>query len=116
MDNGILTKLNVSNNSLPLRNFFWGALLIITFLTSITLKFAKPIKATEGTIKIYSTTNYSYRCFAASIQMMNLQYKILLTCRDLLYPAGEDIFTYMAWATPVTGDKAIKLGQLGVGR
>lgn len=76
----------------------------------------KTTYASEGTIELRSTTGESYRCYAASIQMIDLNYTIPITCRDLLYPAGEDIFTYLVWATPINGGKPIKLGALGLGR
>jgi hypothetical protein len=57
-----------------------------------------------------------YRCFVVSLGMQNLEYRIPFACRDLLYPAGENIFTYIMWATPLEGDNPIKLGSLGLGK
>ena len=48
--------------------------------------------------------------------MQDLKYIILVTCRNLIYPAGDDIFSYVLWATPLDGDKPINFGQLGLGR
>lgn len=87
--------------------------LIIVFAFVLT---AKPASASEGTIELRSTTNNTFRCYAASIQMLDLNYKVLITCRDLLYPAGEDIFIYMLWANPADEGNPIKLGELGLGR
>lgn len=89
------------------------AVIAITCLLFFTPKTAH---ASEGTVELRSTTSNSYRCYVASIQMLNLNYNVLVTCRDLLYPAGEDIFTYMLWGTPIADDKAIKFGELGLGR
>jgi hypothetical protein len=72
--------------------------------------------ASEGTVELRSTTSASYKCYASSIQMKDLNYTVLVTCRDLLYPAGEDIFNYVLWANPTDGGKPFRLGTLGLGR
>jgi hypothetical protein len=76
----------------------------------------KTASASEGIIEIRSTTNESYRCFAASVQLVNLNYSILVTCRDLLYPTGGELFYYVVWADPVDSDRLINLGDLGYGK
>lgn len=78
--------------------------------------FPKSIKASEGTIELRSTMGEDYRCWAASSLMQDQNYHILVSCRDLLYPAGENIFSYIAWASPVAGRGPIKLGALGYGK
>ena len=88
--------------------------LILIFLSAFV--FTRHSYASEGTAELRSTNENSYRCFVASIQMVNLNYRILVSCRDLLYPAGDDIFTYMLWGTPSAGGRAVKLGELGLGR
>ncbi|MBN1168632.1 hypothetical protein JXA63_01960 [Candidatus Woesebacteria bacterium] len=77
---------------------------------------ATKINASEGTIELESITSEDYRCYAVSIQMMDWKYNILVTCRNLIYPAGDNIFRYVAWADPLEGNKPIKLGELGLGR
>lgn len=74
------------------------------------------VRASEGTVELESATTDNYKCYASSIQMMDLTYSVLLTCRNLLYPAGEDIFNYTLWATPTDGKNPVKLGALGLGR
>jgi hypothetical protein len=74
------------------------------------------VSASEGTVEIKSLTNETYKCFAASIQMMDLNYTVLVTCRDLVYPAGEDIFNYVLWINPTNGNKPARLGTLNLGR
>lgn len=76
----------------------------------------KNVKASDGTFEIRSLTGEPYKCFAASIRMQNLEYRIPFTCRNLIYPAGENIYNYIAWATPKDGGSAIKLGALGLGK
>ncbi len=72
--------------------------------------------ASDGIIELTSTMGKDYRCFVVSLGMQNLEYRIPFACRDLLYPAGENIFTYIVWATPIEGDAPIKLGSLGLGK
>jgi hypothetical protein len=91
--------------------------LLLSFLISFLFVFyTNTVSASEGTVELRSTTGASYKCFIASIQMKDLNYTVLITCRDLLYPAGEDIFNYILWGNPVDGGRPFKLGALGLGR
>jgi hypothetical protein len=85
--------------------------MLFSFLLTI-----QTVNASEGTVELKSTTNSNYRCYATSIQMIDLNYNVSITCRDLLYPSGDDIFNYMLWATQVKDGKPLKLGALGLGR
>lgn len=91
-------------------------LLITVFVLIGVLSLSKSVSASEGYVEMRSTTNGDFRCYASSIQMMSLNYKILVTCRNLLYPSGDDIFNYTLWATPKKNGKPIKFGALGFGR
>src|SRR3989344_3310400 len=72
--------------------------------------------ASEGTVELRSTTVEPYRCWAASVRMQNQEYRIPFTCKYLIYPADENIFNYVVWATPKEGGNPIKLGTLGLGK
>lgn len=72
--------------------------------------------ASEGTIELRSTGSESYRCFVASIRMKDLEYRIPFSCRNLIYPADENIFNYILWATPIEGGNPVKLGALALGK
>lgn len=74
------------------------------------------VSASEGTFELRSTSGEDTRCFVASLQMQDLNYRILASCRNLIYPASENIFSYMLWATPSEGGNPIKLGPLGFGK
>jgi hypothetical protein len=76
----------------------------------------KNVKATEGTIELTSQTNEPYKCYAASLRMQNLEYRILFSCRYLIYPVDETIFNYVMWATPRDGGNPLRLGALGLGK
>lgn len=91
------------------------SLLFVLLTLSLFLGVDK-VYAAEGTTELRSTNNQSYRCFAASLLMENSRYKIIVSCRDLIYPPQPDLFNYVIWATPIEGKRAIKLGELGVGK
>jgi hypothetical protein len=87
--------------------------LVVFFLFSLSIS---SVRAMEGTTELESITAEDYRCYAVSIQMMNWSYQILVTCRNLIYPAGDNIFQYVMWADPIEEGKPIRLGELGLGR
>ncbi len=88
------------------------SILVMGLLFLIT----KTAKASEGKIELRSTTSEDYKCLAISLRMQNLEYRIPFSCRNLIYPAGENIFNYVMWATPTSGGNTIKLGALGLGK
>lgn len=93
-------------------------LIIFLFIFS-ALFFLKPIKtiqASEGISKIRSVSGGTFRCFLSSLQTQTLKYKILVSCRDLLYPANTGAYSYVMWANPEDGGKPDKLGPLGLGK
>jgi hypothetical protein len=89
---------------------------LFLFLGVFFLLTSKIVHASEGTVELVSQTNKPTKCYATSLRMQNLQYKILFSCRYLIYPVDETIFNYVMWATPRDGGKAIKLGTLGLGK
>ncbi len=88
----------------------------LLFAFGIFLFTATRVSASEGTFELRSTTRDTYRCFAASILMQDLNYSITVSCRDLIYPAGNTVFTYVLWAQPIDGGSPRRLGELGYGR
>jgi hypothetical protein len=95
-------------------------LLILSASTLLSFVFlfvvAGKVMASEGTFEMESTTRDNFRCFAASLLLENRKYKIIITCRNLIYPPNEELFTYMLWANSAADDKNIKLGSLGIGK
>jgi hypothetical protein len=89
-----------------------SAFFIALFLALSTTK----VQATQGTIDLVSTTGEASRCYATSIKMPRPEYKILIACKDLIYPPTETEFVYVMWATPTAGGKPIKLGDLKYGK
>lgn len=90
-------------------------LYVILFIVGLIL-LAKTTFASEGTVELRSTTDKDYRCFAASLLMENASYKVIVSCRDLIYPPQPDLFTYIMWATPLDGNNPVKYGELGIGK
>ncbi len=91
---------------------------ITVFLLLFVLFFliSKRAIASEGTIELTSRTGEQTRCYVASLRMQNLEYKMLFSCKYLIYPVDETIFNYVMWAQPKDGGKAIKLGTIGLGK
>ena len=91
-----------------------GVALVIVFF----VMFSSTSKASEGIVELRNNIGGDSRCFAPSVLMTNFRYKILLSCRDLVYPApaAPNIFTYVLWAQAAENDKTQNLGTLGVGR
>ena len=76
----------------------------------------KLVSATEGTFELRSTDTNNYKCFAASLQMQDLNYTILLSCRNLIFPLDETIYSYILWANPESGGNAFRIGLVNLGR
>lgn len=77
---------------------------------------AKNASASEGLVELRNTQGEDARCFASSILMSDQNYSILVSCRDILYPGGTEIFNYVVWANPVSGGNAFRLGTLNLGK
>ena len=92
--------------------------LIIT--TSFFLFFlifsTKTTRASDGTFEMRSTTGNESRCYASSLLMQDWNYTVLVSCRDLIYPAEFGITNYVLWAQPTDGSSLMNLGQLGYGK
>ncbi len=98
------------------RKFLEGICSLVIVALAVTILPAG-MKANEGVVELKNTQGGDARCWAGSILMTNFKYEILLSCRDLIYPApaGSDLFNYVLWAQEQE-DKVSKLGTLGVGR
>ena len=93
-------------------------LLLTVFFSSlvISLFYPWPSWASEGIIDLTSTVGQNARCEVNSVLMNDLNFTLLVNCRDLIYPPGTDLFSYVLWATPVTGQEPVRLGELGIGK
>jgi len=75
-----------------------------------------PVEATEGIVELQSTTGERTRCFAVSILMEDYRYRVVVSCRDLIYPSEPDVFNYVLWGAPIEGSGAVKFGELNYGK
>lgn len=91
-------------------------LAIFIILFAAQLLSPKSVSGSEGTVELRSTGAPDYRCFVASLKMQDQRYRVLVSCRDLIYPGGETVFTYLVWANPIGGGNPFKLGELGFGK
>ena len=91
-------------------------LAIFIVLLAALLFSTKSVSGSEGTVELRSTGAPDYRCFVASLKMQDQNYRVLVSCRDLIYPGGETVFTYVVWANPIGGGSPFKLGELGFGK
>ena len=86
------------------------------FIALMLLLSPRNARASEGTAEITSTVGEDLRCFATSVFLRNRDYKILVTCRDLVYPPSPDKTLYVIWVTPLDGGKSVRLGTLQFGK
>lgn len=89
-----------------------GAILSLFILLATT----SSTEASEGIIELRNVEGGQARCYSLSAIMQDLNYNVLITCRDITYPGGTDVFNYIVWANPIGSDKAQKLGPLGLGK
>lgn len=91
---------------------------LIYSLVALVLFFsvASPAIASEGLVELRNRVGEDARCFASSVLMSDQNYTILVSCRDILYPGGTEIFNYVVWATPLGGGNAFRLGTLNLGK
>lgn len=97
-----------------MRKFF--ATLLVAILFFVASSSLKSARASEGTVELKNIQNTTARCFAASILMQDLSYNIIVSCRDIIYPGGTNVFTYVMWANPIDGGSPFKLGTLNFGK
>lgn len=94
------------------------AAVVIFVVLVLSMVLASSADASEGLMELKNNQGGSARCFAVSVLMRDYKYKILLSCRGLVYPApaGADLFSYVLWVQESGSDKVQKLGEVGVGR
>lgn len=77
---------------------------------------ASGVGASEGTAELRNLVREDARCWVGSVLMTNFHYRLIVSCRDLVYPVEQGVFEYALWVEPVGGGKARKMGTLGVGK
>lgn len=91
--------------------------ILSAFIASLILfASSSSVLANEGTFELNNKVDENARCWAASVLMQDLNYSILMSCRDILYPGGTSVFSYVVWANSAQNGTAFKLGTLGLGK
>lgn len=87
---------------------FAGSVLLATSVSGVL--------ASEGIYNLTNRVGEDARCFAFAELMPDQNFKILVSCRDIIYPGGTEVFNYVVWATPVSGGNPTRLGTLDLGK
>lgn len=89
--------------------------LILAALTFIFVG-SKAAQASEGIFELRNRVGEQARCVSYSVLMQDQNYEILVSCRDILYPGGTSVFSYVLWGVPTNGGNHFRLGTLGLGK
>ncbi|QQS38905.1 hypothetical protein IPM62_06020 [Candidatus Woesebacteria bacterium] len=95
---------------------YYKILIFVALIVVSSFVVVKKISASEGVAELRSTNGEDYRCVVESQLAQDRTYKLLVTCRDLIYPSDSTVFSYILWANPTDGGKIIKLGALDFGK
>jgi len=87
-----------------------GALLVL-FLVS-----TRSAEASEGPFILRNMVGEASRCEGGSVLMQDRNYNIYISCRDITYPGGTDVFSYVVWGVPADGGGHFRLGTIGLGK
>lgn len=74
-----------------------------------------PAWANEGVAELRSTTGEAARCFVLSILLQSDRYRLVVSCRDLVYPPAKELLNYVLWLNPEGGGPA-RLGDISFGK
>jgi len=93
-------------------------ILTSAFFIALTLflVFPKTAQASEGTAQLTPTIENGPTCFVASVFMEKSDYKLLVTCRNLVYPTQQNTSHYILWGIAKNSGKNLKFGTLGFGK
>ena len=94
------------------KNLFYIIALSISLL-SLSTKLAS---ASEGTFELKNQVGEDARCYVFSELMPDQRYSMLVSCRDIIYPGGTEVFNYVVWANPLSGGNPVRLGTLDLGK
>lgn len=77
---------------------------------------ASVAQASEGPFVLRNVVGEAARCEGGSVLMQDRNYNIYISCRDITYPGGTDVFAYVVWGVPVNGGNHFRLGTIGLGK
>lgn len=90
-------------------------LLLATLILVAFVFLPRTAMASEGIVRL-TGTNSATRCFVMSTKLDVGTYRLLVDCRNLIYPPSGELFSYIMWATPKEGDRPVRLGALDFGK
>jgi hypothetical protein len=67
-------------------------------------------------INLRNRVGEAARCTVYTVLMQDANYNLLLDCRDILYPGGASVFSYVLWAVPTNGGNHFRLGTIDFGK
>ena len=88
----------------------------LVFAVFLSLFVLSANSASADEFNLRNRVGDSARCTVYSVLMQDANYNLSLDCRDILYPGGETVFSYVLWATPTNGGNHFKLGTIGFGK
>lgn len=72
--------------------------------------------ASEGEFVLRNRVGETARCEGGSVLMQDRNYNIYISCREISYPGGTEVFDYVVWGVPTSGGNHFRLGTLGLGK
>lgn len=91
-------------------------LFVAGLFLALTFSAASMVEASEGQTILTNRVGESSTCWVGSVVMANDNYTLLFSCRNITYPGGTEVFSYILWSNPANGGNPIKLGQVGFGK
>lgn len=86
------------------------SLIVLTFMFSVN-----SVLASEGRFQLKNTIGTDARCEGASVLMQDLNFHVIMSCWDIIYPGDTQVVSYVIWAQNTDGD-VDNVGTLGVGK
>lgn len=94
------------------RNAIFSLILVVIALVAVSSR--ANVYADE--VNLRNITGETARCTVYSVLMQDSNYNLLLDCRDILYPGGSSVFSYVLWAVPSDGGNQFRLGTIDFGK
>lgn len=89
---------------------------LIIALAFLFFIFAESVDASEGKFVLRNRVGQTARCEGGSVFGEDRNFHIFMSCRDITYPGGTEVFDYVIWGVPQDGGNHFRLGTLGLGK
>lgn len=91
-------------------------LILSVLLGALVLITPQAAFASEGQTLLTNRVGEAANCWVGSVLMRNDSFEILFSCRNITYPGGTEVFSYVLWSNPLNGGDPVKLGTIGFGK